>query len=247
MSKDNIHKNHRQRMRAKFNETGFKGWSDYEILEYMLYNAYRQGDTNPTAHNMLSYSAGSIVTLMHNAQDFRMVNDLKNVGENTVLFLRSLKAFIDYYKIQELRFEPKKLVRENFMDIVNIIGFRPDREDILMICADNFLNVICVTNITESSGPTHASTSAERIIKTATMNGAKYVMIVHNHPDGNEKISMEDVEITMNVDNLLRNVGIMLIDHIVICNKKAISIKIDVIYKNEQEHEESDDRFFEYE
>ena len=133
MANDNIHKNHRQRMRAKFNETGFKGWSDYEILEYMLYNVYRQGDTNPVAHRMLEYSADNIVSLMKNSRDFRMVSDLKNVGETAVLFLRSLKEFVDYYKKQELKFEPKKLTRENFMDIVNVIGFEDDKEDILMI------------------------------------------------------------------------------------------------------------------
>lgn len=222
-------------MREKFNVTGFNGWSDYEILEFMLYNAYRQGDTNPIAHNMLNYSGDSIVALMRNTKDFRMVSDLKNVGESTVLFLRSLKEFVSYYKVKELEFEPKRLVRENFREIVNIVGFAPDKEDILMICADDFLNVICITNITESSGPLYAFTSAEKIIKTATMNGAKYVLIVHNHPNGNEDVSLEDIEITMHVDNLLRNVGIILIDHIVIAGKKAISIKIDVVYKSKKE------------
>lgn len=241
MKSDNIHKNHRQRMRERFNATGFNGWSDYEILEFMLYNAYRQGDTNPIAHRMLDYSADSIVNLMRNTRDFRMVNDLKDVGETTVLFLRSLKAFVDYYKLKELTFEPKRLVRENFMDIVNVVGFSPDKEDILMICADAFLNVLCVTNITESSGPMYALTSAERIVKTATMNGSKYVMIVHNHPNGNEDISLEDIEITKHVDDLLRNIGIIFIDHIVISNKKTISIKIDVIYKDEKEDELADE------
>lgn len=249
MAKDNIHKNHRQRMRAKFNETGFNGWSDYEILEYMLYNVYRQGDTNPVAHNMLEYSADNIVSLMKNAQDFRMATDIKGVGENAVLFLRSLKAFVDYYKQQEIKFEPKKLVRENFMDIINIVGFEPDKEDILMICTDTFLNVLCISNITEQSGPTYASTSAERIVKTATMNGARYVMIVHNHPNGDGEISYDDIEMTMNVDSLLRSVGIELIDHMVVCNKEAISIKVDIIYEDEKQRSEGEleDGLFDYE
>ena len=240
MGNDNIHKNHRQRMRAKFNETGFKGWSDYEILEYMLYNVYRQGDTNPIAHRMLEYSADSIVSLMKNAQDFRMVSDLKDVGETAVLFLRSLKEFVDYYRRQELKFEPKKLVRDNFMEIINIAGFDPGKEDILMICTDALLNVLCVVNITEDSSHNQATTSAERIVKTATMNGAKYAMIVHNHPNGDSDISAEDISMTMHVDNLLRSVGVELIDHMVVCNNETISIKIDVIFANEKQYGEDD-------
>lgn len=236
-------------MRAKFNETGFNGWSDYEILEYMLYNVYRQGDTNPVAHNMLEYSADNIVSLMKNAQDFRMVTDLKGVGENAVLFLRSLKAFVDYYKQQEIKFEPKKLVRENFMDIINIVGFEPDKEDILMICTDTFLNVLCISNITEQRGPNYACTSAEKIVKTATMNGARYAMIVHNHPNGDGEISYDDIEMTINVDSLLRSVGIELIDHMVVCNKEAISIKVDIIYEKEKQRIEGEleDGLFDYE
>lgn len=228
-------------MRAKFNETGFNGWSDYEILEYMLYNVYRQGDTNPLAHRMLDYSADSIVSLMKNAQDYRMVTDLNGVGETAVLYLRSLKAFVDYYKQQEIKFEPKKLVRENFMEIINIVGFDPGREDILMICTDAFLNVLCISNITEQSGPDYASTSAEKIVKTATMNGARYVLIVHNHPNGNANISYDDVETTMNVDHLLRSVGIELIDHMIVCGKDAISIKVDIIHKKEKQRNEGMD------
>ena len=247
--KDNIHKNHRQRMRAKFSETGFKGWSDYEILEYMLYNVYRQGDTNPIAHRIMEYSGNSIVNVMRNARDLRMANDVNNVGETAVLFLRSLKEFIDYYKIRELKFEPQQLNRYNFRDIINVVGFEPDREDILMICADTFMNVKCIANISEQSSTTYAFTSAEKIIKTATMNGASYVLILHNHPNGVPEISEDDEKMTLYVDNLLNSVGIILIDHMVICGKRILSIKENIIRREMKARQESnpEDGAFNYE
>ena len=229
--KENIHKNHRQRMRTKFNETGFKGWSDYEILEYMLYNVYRQGDTNPIAHEILRYSADNIVTVMRNAKDFRMADDVKNVGENAVLFLRSLKEFVDYYRREELKYEPRRLDFENLASIVNIVGFEPDREDILMICMDTFMNIKCIVNITEQSGHYHAYTSEEKIFRTATMNGSKYVMLVHNHPDRKTSISKNDIEMTLYVDNLLSAADIMLVDHMVVCGKDVLSIKSHIVKK----------------
>lgn len=249
MVNDNIHKNHRQRMRAKFNETGFNGWSDYEILEYMLYNVYRQGDTNPIAHEILRYSADNIVNVMRNAQDFRMADDVKNVGENAVLFLRSIKEFMKYYRKQELKFEPIKINRYNMASVIDVVGFEPDREEILMVCADAMMNVNCVANITEQSGKNHASTSAQRIIKTATMNGAKYVIIMHNHPNGRAEISTEDEEMTLTVDALLRAVGIILIDHMVICGKRVLSIKANFVAREQQQKQDElpEDGVYNYE
>ena len=220
-------------MRAKFNETGFTGWSDYEILEYMLYNVYRQGDTNPIAHDILRYSTNSIVNVMRNAQDFRMADDIKNVGETAVLFLRSLKEFVRYYKKQELKFEPIKIDRYNIVDVINNVDFEPDREEIVMVCADTVMNVKSVTNITEQSGVDYAFTSAERIIKAATMSGAKYVIIMHNHPNGKPEISSNDEEMTLKVDALLNAVGITLIDHMIICGKRVLSIKANVMAREE--------------
>lgn len=239
MANDNIHKNHRQRMRAKFNETGFKGWSDYEILEYMLYNVYRQGDTNPIAHDILRYSADNIINVMRNAQDLRMADDVKNVGEKTVLFLRSLKEFVSYYKQQEIKFEPIRIDRYNMANVINIVGFEPDKEEILMVCADSVMNLKCVTNITEQSGKDYAYTSAEKIIKAATMSGASYVIIMHNHPNGRTEISMGDYEMTLKVDALLSAVGVTLIDHMIICGKKVMSIKANIVAKEEREKAES--------
>ena len=131
MEKENIHKSHRQRMRDKFDEIGFKGWSDYEILEYMLYNVYRQGDTNPVAHRLLNYGMGNIVNVLKSSYNFDMANNIDNVGENTVRFLRSLKEFIDYYKRKELEYEPIQLKRDNLPDILSYAEFDYSRKILL--------------------------------------------------------------------------------------------------------------------
>ena len=225
MKKENIHKNHRERMRAKFDKIGFEGWSDYEILEYMLYNVYRQGDTNPIAHNILSYSAGNIVNVMRNCEDFRMAQQVDNVGEKTVLFLRSLKAFVDYYKQEEIKYTPIYLDRYTIKDVLNVIGFKPDREDILMVCADKCLKVKSVTNITENSGKFFAETSLSRVMNTAALNSASYVLIAHNHPSECDGISTEDVAFTNTLEETLAKAGIFFIDHIVISKGKYMSVR----------------------
>ena len=225
MANDNIHKNHRKRMREKFDKIGFNGWSVYEILEYMLYNVYRQGDTNPVAHSLLAYSAESIVTLLENASDMRLANDIKNVGETTVLFLRSLSEFIKFYKKEELKYRPMQLTRKNMNEVINLVGFSSGSEDILMICLDNFMNVKAVVNITEKSTETSAQSDIKTIVATAMSNGAKKVILVHNHPDDCQYPSADDMNMTMHTDAILRNINIEFIDHFIICRDEIISIK----------------------
>ena len=231
---ENIHKDHRKRMRSKFEKIGFEGWSDYEILEYLLYNVYRRGDTNVTAHRLLDYSAKSFVTLMENTKARRLADDVMNVGDETVLFLRSIKEFIKFYKLEELKYKPVKLSRENIREVINIIGFSTDKEDILMICMDEYMNVKNVVNITEKSGANYAGSSATTIINTASANRAKYVLLVHNHPDGCKRVSVEDMNMTIRADMILDNMGIKLIDHIIVSDDEYISVKVTVFNIEEE-------------
>ena len=226
MEKENIHKSHRQRMRDKFDKIGFNGWSDYEIMEYMLYNVYRQGDTNPVAHRLLNYGMGNIVNVLKSSYNFDMANNIDNVGENTVRFLRSLKEFIDYYKRKELEYEPIQLKRDNLPDILSYAEFDYSKEDIVMMCGDKFARITSVTNITELSGFASAETSAEKIVRIASTNNAHYVIMVHNHPDGNLDVSMADIVMTRTVDKLLENIHVHFIDHFITTNRcDYISIK----------------------
>ena len=48
-----IHKNHRERMKKIFLETGIESFSDVEKLEFLLFFAISRKDTNIIAHNLI--------------------------------------------------------------------------------------------------------------------------------------------------------------------------------------------------
>ena len=51
-SEDNIHKDHRKRMRQKLSKSP-EMLSDHEVVEMILYNVIRRGNTNEQAHKLL--------------------------------------------------------------------------------------------------------------------------------------------------------------------------------------------------
>ena len=228
MKTENIHKHHRQRMREKFDETGFKGWSKYEILEYMLYNVYAQKDTNPIAHKLLEYSGKNFVQLFKNAEDFRMKGEIDGVGERTILFLRSLKSFMDYYEEERLKSNPIRLSSDNVLQFVSTIEFSNDTEEIVMICMDRFMRVKCISRLTDRSEAGFASVKIDKMVKVATQSSAANVILVHNHPSGYVDVSDADIFMTDQAQKILATFQISLIDHFVWCDNRIISVKMTV-------------------
>lgn len=222
--KDNMHKGHRQRMREKFREIGFKGWSEVEVLEFMLYNVYRQGDTNPVAHKLLSYGGNNIVELMRAVDDANMIDEIPGVGESTVMFLRSLKEFMDFYHKKELTYAPIKYSTDNLFDIIRYIEFDPGEECLMMLCIDSQTNVRAIVNITERGGAFHASTTTATISKAIAFHNASAVVFLHNHPTGYLDPSYNDVFATAKLESLLAAEGVIILDHIIVSGDKVRSI-----------------------
>lgn len=224
--KRNIHAAHRERMRRKFDEIGFKGWSKYEIVEYMLYYCIPRGDTNPQSHGLLDYSCGSVVNLLNDACDGDKLKCVEGIGEKTVLYLRCLKEFIDYYRAEELRYKPVRLTRDNFLDVINSIGMSKENENIFMICLDKWMRIKNIIDLTVGSGMYGASTETEKIVRFAATSNAANVVLVHNHPSGFAGISKQDVLMTNKIDSLLKTLNIFLVDHYIIADGRILSVRM---------------------
>ncbi len=224
--KENLHKDHRARMRKKFDKVGFEGWSKHEVIEYMLYNVYSRKDTNPVAHNILNYNMNSLVRMFENSKDMRMAENVEGVGEKTVQFLRTVKAFVDYYRTEELKEKPVLLTSDKFLDVIHSVDLSLEREELIMICLNRFLYVKSVVKVTEYSEEGYAVAYADRIVRIATQCGAKNVILAHTHPSGNADVSLDDIHMTVKLDKMFEALQINMIDHYVVSGDDVVSIKV---------------------
>lgn len=223
-TKNNLHKGHRERMRKRFDASGFTGWSKFEILEYMLYNVYTQSDTNVIAHALFDYSAQSIVRLLENSADLRMASDVKDVGPSTVRFLRSLKEFMIYYRSASLTERPIQLNRGSFYEVLGILDLSDENEEIAVVCMDRLLRIKAAVNLTERNDAGCASFQIDKLIKTAVRSEAANVALIHTHPIGIDRASYEDIVMTREVKRILETIHVSLVDHFIVCGDKVISI-----------------------
>ena len=223
----NIHSGHRDRMRARFAEGGVSGWSDHEILEYMLYGILPRRNTNTIAHRLLNSSGNSIVRLLKNSEEnAELLTSIRDVNEKTVIYLRSLKAFIEYYRDKQIRETRLVLTDDNIFDFIRTIDFPDDKEDMVALCLTGNMLLKCVARVTDMSGSDFATTDIDKLVKVATRAKTDNMILVHNHPSGAGEVSPEDVNTTMRVQKILDTYGMYLIDHFIVCGNEVISIKL---------------------
>ena len=66
---------------------------------------------------------------------------------------------------------------------------------------------------------------AREVALSALRGRAVYCVLAHNHPGGHMEPSRQDIQMTYSVKDALNAVGIALIDHIIVSDHKAISIR----------------------
>ncbi len=99
-------------------------------------------------------------------------------------------------------------------------------EKMIMITLDNRHNVVGCFEV--SRGTIDEATVYPREIATrALLTNAKAVILSHNHPGGSTSPSMEDINITSKIKNILEMLDIKLLDHIIIGHDETYSMADD--------------------
>ena len=100
-----------------------------------------------------------------------------------------------------------------------------DREVFLVILLNTKHRVIAVHRA--HIGSINSSVVHPReIFKSAILNNAAALIVSHQHPSGDPKPSLEDIEVTERLQEVGRIIGIQLLDHIVVgAGDEYISLK----------------------
>ena len=99
-----------------------------------------------------------------------------------------------------------------------------DREQLLTICLDVKNNVLSIE--TTSIGTLTANLVHPReVFKTAVLQNAAGIIVVHNHPSGETTPSDDDIKITKTLFDASKIMDIALLDHVIIGNGSFKSLK----------------------
>lgn len=214
------HDGHRKRLKARFRTLGDDALRDHEILELLLFYAIPRADTNATAHALIDRfgSLGGVFQAPAEA-----LSTVPGVGEHAATLLKAVFSISSRIQIRESECDR---VVDGSAAAAAFLAPRYhglDCECVYLLCLDGRKRVTCCVEIARGA-TTQVEISVRKVVEVALHNGARGVILAHNHPDAAPIPSREDEIVTLQVSQALATIGITLVDHIVLSDSEYVSM-----------------------
>ncbi len=213
---------HRDRARQRFLRLGGEALEDYELLELTLQILLPRRDTKALAKELLarfgSFS-GVLSAPLPRLADVKGLGEISRANLKVILavaqrfardqvdrqqpILNSWSELIDYCRAQ-MAFEPIEQFRILFLDKKN------------RLIADE---------VQQRGTVDHTPVYPREVIKRTLELGSTAIILVHNHPSGDPQPSSADVQMTRQINDVAKPLGVTLHDHIIIGKSGHTSMK----------------------
>lgn len=207
-------------MKERFIKSGLDDFAPHNILELLLFYSIPRGDTNPVAHRLID-TFGSLSGVFDATPEELVKVD--GVGESSAILISMIPQIARKYL-------------EDKADTANIVGGCSDigafllpkfvgrtNEALMMVSIDNKNKIISCSVVAEGTVDS-AKVSRRKIMEEAMKVKATRVILAHNYPCGVAVPSSEDVVMTKEIGRLFAQVGIELVDHIIVANDDYVSM-----------------------
>ena len=221
---ESVHKNHRERIRDRFDQEGLSGFHDHEVLELLLFYAIPQGDVNPIAHRLIK-RFGSFHRVLEATPEQLMA--VEGIGAHTARMLHLVFEIGRRYCHDGVRHRESRQELDSTQKIAYYIAPQLaglPHEVTAIICVDVRLRPICCEIVSKGT-VTGSELLVRRIAEVAVRNHAPAVILAHNHPRGRACASLEDLESTRQLRKSLVSLDIELIDHIILADGEYVSLR----------------------
>jgi DNA repair protein RadC len=203
---------HRERLRARFREAGSDAVSDYELLELVLFRAIPQRDVKPLAKQLIA-KFGSFAEVI--AAPKQRLMEVKGVGEAVATELKVVHAAAARLRRVEMRKKPVLSSWNAVLDYCRTTMAFADKEQFSIIFLDKKNQVIA--DETQQTGTVdHTPVYPREVVKRALELSATAIILVHNHPSGDPTPSRADIQMTQQIIDVAKPLGIAVHDHIIV-------------------------------
>ncbi len=215
-----MHKGHRKRKKEQFCKQGLDGFAEHEVLELLLYYAIPQRNINETAHELIT-KFGSLENVM--AAPTEQLKQVKRIGDHAATFLHLIPALREYMQ----QHESKATHILNSVDacgdyFLNLLSNQRN-EVLYAACVDGKGKLISCKKVTEGS-VNMAAISVRQVVEIAITHTASGIVLAHNHPSGVALPSVADQQVTRQLQEALRLIGVELLDHIIVADGDYVSM-----------------------
>ena len=222
MAANNVHDEHRKRVKEKFLKSGYsEDTPEHLILETLLFYSIPRVDTNETAHHLLE-RFGSIAGVLDATRE--QLLEVEGIGPNSVAFFELIVTVMRKYNAEKAKKNKRIATLEEVCDylLAQYIGRKKEVFSIATFRNDGKMIAWDILNEGETG---KVSVPTRKLVETVLHHGAAAVLLAHNHPGGLAIPSEADIAVTEQIAYLLREIGVGLVDHIIIAEDDYVSLR----------------------
>ena len=216
---------HRKRLKEKFLNSDGSAFSDYELLELLLFQATPRKDIKPLAKKMLQ-EFGDFNHLIN--AEYERILALEGGSEASFLQLKILRELLNrifYSKVKNNNIISSWSALLDYLKF-NMSCLKVEQFRVLFL---NNQNKLIADEVMATGTIDQTPVYPREIIKKALFYEAGAIILVHNHPGGSSKPSDSDVNLTTQIVNACNAININVHDHVIIGNDNYYSFKSNLL------------------
>ena len=212
---------HRGRLRQKLADSGGDALHDHELIEYLLALAIPRRDTKPLAKALLR-EFGGIGGLM--SADWQAIARVPGMGDTSVAAIKIVQATALRMLRNEVAARPVLASWQALLDYLraDMAYLGVERVRVLHL---NTRNQLLRDDHMGDGSIDQAAIYVREVIKRAMELGSASLILVHNHPSGDPSPSRQDIDITRQIVEAGKRLGISVHDHIIMAASGHTSLR----------------------
>ena len=203
--------------------------ADHAVLELLLTYAIPRRDVNDTAHLLLN-KFGSLGNVL--SADPRELVQVKGIGESAAAFLHLVFDLHRRLNMQSMRNADGRTRLETPQEACRfaLALAASDRNETLRVISLDSTMAVLHTDILEIGTPTKVHFEPRRVVETALLHKARYLILTHNHPSNILVPSADDIETAKLIQEVVTKLEIDVRDQLILTKNAAYSYQYDRVF-----------------
>ena len=212
---------HRERLRRRFRDHGADSFADYELLELLLFAAIPRRDTKPLAKELLRHFKSFSGVL---AASRTRLKEIDGVGDTVADTLKIVQASALRFTRGEIDDREPLSSWSKVIDYIRTAMAFSEIEEFRVLFLDK-RNGLIADEVQQKGTVDHTPVYPREVLRRALELQATAVILVHNHPSGDPTPSKADIQMTRQIMDIAKPLGVEVHDHIIVGREGQVSFR----------------------